>query len=271
MKRLSRWLQVLPLAGVLCASSAWLVAGSAGAVPVNLGFETDDGGAVLSDGQAIDVGSEFGNIVDISSPAGELASNLHNGPAIFDSNGSGGPDPDLQVGLGNILILQCDSVTQGSSCDDSMTGDFFDEPNDQRDSGTLIFDFILPVTLLSIDLVDINGNGATDLMLVDGQGDSRTYAVPSKWTLDVSECGGCDGYETLDLTILTPQAGEPGSTGGDATASEIGSFDSDDVVQLVVFHSGSGALDNLLLEVPEPALLPWLGLASLGLLATRRR
>ena len=79
------------------------------------------------------------------------------GAAIFDSSpvgpNSGSLDQDLLVDLGNILILQDDKFpTQ------TLPGTF-DTPNDEEDGGTIIFDFVNPLRLLSIDLIDIDANG----------------------------------------------------------------------------------------------------------------
>ena len=130
----------------LAAVALFGLAASAGAITID--FETeDDFSTALVDGQDISTPPEFGNLIAISTPAGELASNLHNGPAIFDSNGAGGPDPDLQVGLGNILILQCDSSNGGCANDTQTVSGIFDEPNDQRDGGTIEIDFLQTVEI----------------------------------------------------------------------------------------------------------------------------
>ncbi len=254
-----------------------LAAVPAASVPVTIDFETDDGGAPLSNGQMITTPPEFGNLLNISTVGSELGV-LHQGPTIFDSDSAGpnagGPDPDLLVDLGNILILQCvDGV--GGCPDGTSTGDFFDEPNDQRVGGTVIFDFspVTSVSVLSLDLVDINGGAQTDVVLTDINGNTRTYDVPSKWTLDINTCGACDGYDTLDLTTLAPQNGE--GTGGDATASEDAGFDGSQVVEIRVIHSGSAGLDNLVFDTnvppaPEPGTALLL-LAPLGALLARRR
>ena len=53
------------------------------------------------------------------------------------------------MGLGNIVILQNDDFpTQ------TLPG-IFDTPNDEADGGTIVFDFVSPLRLLSIDLIDM--------------------------------------------------------------------------------------------------------------------
>jgi len=183
------------------------------------------------------------------------------GAAIFDSDpfgpNAGGSDPDLLVDLGNILILQNDSFST-----QTVPG-IYDTPNDEQDGGTIVFDFLFPVELLSLDLIDINGNGPVDVILQDGAGATRTYDVPMHWTFDIF-AQGRDGYDTLDLTSLDPQTGEGG---GIATASQDALFDSLDVVRLTVIHSGSAGIDNLVF-IPAPSAMI---LLVAGLLTPRRR
>lgn len=221
--------------------------------PYTVDFSTEDDDVTpLVNGQAID--TEFGILFTITSTVDGGGSG-HLGPTIFDSDptgpNSGGGDPDLLVDLGNILILQNDALpTQ------TVPG-IFDEPDDEAqadDEGTIIFNFIDPVELLAIDLVDVNGGAAMLLTLTDSNGLSRVYDVPEKWTNDVTVAP--DGYDTLLLTSLLPQDGE--GSGGDATAAEDALFDPTDVVELSVSIFGSGGIDNLVIgslttqEIPEP-------------------
>ena len=182
------------------------------------------------------------------------------GAAIFDSSpqgpNAGGLDRDLLVGLGNIVILQNDDFPTRT-----LPG-IFDTPNDEADGGKIVFDFVSPLRLLSIDLIDIDNNGPVDLFLVDGSGRTRTYNVGTSWTRDVF-AQGPDGFDTLDLTLLAPQ---PGEGGGIATAFEDARFDPLDVVRLTIVHTGSAGIDNLVV-VPAPAALAVLALG----LARRRR
>ena len=230
---------------------------------VLLDFSTDDFGTPLVNGQDISTPPEFGNFVAITDDAGGNPNHL--GAAIFNSDpagpNSGGPDFDLLVNLGNILILQSTvSPTQ-------TTAGIFDVPNDSVVGGTVFFNFPYynPAEMESLDLIDINGNMASIVTLWDGGGLSRTYSVPSEWTKDVF-VSGPDGYDTLDLTTLAPQLGEGGST---ATAVEDAGFDPTDVWTMSVQLIGSGALDNVQF-IPEPATLTLLGLGGASLLRRRR-
>ena len=67
-------------------------------------FSTDDSGDPLVNGQDIMSPDEFGALFSVSSGGPNL------GAAIFDSDpmgpNMGGPDPDLLVGLGNVMMLQ---------------------------------------------------------------------------------------------------------------------------------------------------------------------
>jgi len=184
------------------------------------------------------------------------------GATIFDSDplgpNAGGADKDLLVGLGNILIVQNDSyATQ------TIPG-FYDTPNDEADGGTLAFDFRFAVELLSLDLIDIDGNGPADVILEDGRGNVRAYNVGASWTHDIAAQGPA-GWDTLDLTSLAPQVGEGG---GIATAWQDALFDPTDVVRLTIILSGSAAIDNLVFIIPAPsALVALVG----GLLVPARR
>ena len=61
-------------------------------------------------------------------------------PRIFDSSSSNTADPDLEVNLGNLLIIQED-VTP-------------DEPDDNEKGGTMLFKFDSPTNIKSVGLVD---------------------------------------------------------------------------------------------------------------------
>lgn len=225
---------------------------------IDFTFE-DDGVTPLLNGQAIDQNEEFGVLFDI------LSSGPNAGAAIFDSTPGVNPaDPDLWVGLGNVLILQTDNGGNGA-----MTGDFFDNPNDEADGiNTLFFNFFQPVALHAIDLIDVDQNGPVTVTLTDGMGRSRIYHVAANWTYEVNDNNlpmGGKGFDTLDLTSLADQVGEGG---GVATATQDNGFDANDVLHLTVAMDGSGAIDNLVF-VPEPASA--LLLVAGALLLRRRR
>jgi len=242
----------------LALTAVLLAAGTAGASNFVLGFEVeDDFVTALVNGQDLSTPPEFGTLVSISSTGGNA------GAAIFDSTpggpNAGGGDPDLLVGLGNIVILQ------SSGLSGQTTPGIFDTPDDSNSGGSVIFDFLVPSTLFGLDLVDINGNADTDVILTDGSGRKRTYTVPEEWTFDVTDSP--NGFDTLDLTTLAGQLGEGGST---ATAAEDCGFDPNDVVRLEVAFSSSGGLDNLEF-IPEPASMALVAFGSLAAVVRRRR
>jgi len=194
-------------------------AGVANAAIMTVDFSTDDGGSPLVNGQDISSPDEFGAFFNISSGGGNL------GAAIFDSSTTGpnvaGPDPDLLVDLGNILILQ-----SSTSPTQTVPG-IFDTPNDSSASGQITFDFLSAVELLSVELVDIDGGNGMTITLLDGGGLSRVYSVPASWTNDVTSSP--TGHQVLDLSTLLSQLGEGGAT---ATAAEDAGFDPFGVVEL---------------------------------------
>lgn len=200
-----------------------------------LDFSTeDDFSTALVNGQDIGPGTEFGRLLTID---GQSASALS--PAIFDST-PGGPndpgwDPDLLVGLGNLLILQ--------EVPGQLVPGIFDRPDDDLGGGELCFTFPRPgVELVSIDLVDIDDIPFQDaiLTLTDGNDLTRTYLVPSGWTQDVV-VDGPPGFGTLSFMTLDDQPGFLIS----ATAAETPGFDPTSVTALRVVLLGSAAVDNL--------------------------
>lgn len=183
------------------------------------------------------------------------------GPVAFDSTpagpNAGGSDTDLLVNLGNVLIVQNNAFST------QTTPGTFDEPNDEESGGQIDFDFATPQEMLSIDMVDINSNGPAWVRLFDSMGASRTYFVPLNWTFDVLVQPL--GWDTLDLTMTTPQLGEGGTS---TSVTETPGFVPTDVVRLEVEFDGSAGLDNLRF-VPTPGSAVVLG--GLAMFAGRRR
>ncbi|MEO1128453.1 MAG: hypothetical protein AAFX05_01960 [Planctomycetota bacterium] len=242
------------LAGVACALT---LAGTAHAAPIAtncVDFSTDDNGMVIANGQEID-GEFFADFTVSGVGAARLAA--------FDSTPSGPNDPsgdeDLLVDLGNVLIIQNDNLL-------SKTGDIFDTVDDDAGGGAVLFSFNSPVTLESIDLIDIDSSAAVTVTMTDGNGLTRTYSVPDNWTFDVESSPL--GWDTLDLTSLADQDSE--GAGGPATAVEDFGFDANDVVSLEVDFSGSGALDNVK-YVPGPATAAMLACSGIAAVTRRRR
>lgn len=209
---------------------------------VQLTFETEDdfnpvfSGTPLTNGQDLSTPPEFGVEVAISSSGNNA------GAAIFDSTPGGpndpGPDNDLLVGLGNIVILQSNAVAGHTV--QTVPG-FFDVPNDDVNGGSLFFTFPGPVECKHIDLIDIDEEEVSDAIvtLLDTNGKTRVYTCPPSWTEDRLN-DGPPAFRTLDLTTLANQPGFIAT----ATATEDAGFEADQVVQMTVTFGGAQAMDN---------------------------
>ncbi|MEM9173676.1 MAG: PEP-CTERM sorting domain-containing protein [Myxococcota bacterium] len=187
------------------------------------------------------------------------------GVAAFDTSttgpNAGGPDPDLLVDSGIALIVQNMNVTT-----QTVPG-IFDTPNDDPGDNLISVVFDQAVTVLSLDVIDINGNGPAEVRLRDSAGLVRLYDLTMNFTGDPVD--GFPGILTLDTLLEADQVGVGPLLSGGATPmaffSEDAGFDPTDVVGIDYNLFGSGALDNLVF-VPEPgtALLLGLGLAGLA-------
>ena len=203
---------------------------------ITIDFETAGSpGYHLSNGAEITCSTVFDGITCIE---GQSASGL--GAAIFDSNPTGpnqfSQDDDLLVDSGNLLILQKDSTQ-------SVPG-VYDFPNDDPGGGLLRIVFEGTTRLISIDLIDIcpdPGQAAT-VTLIDADGETARFDVPSGWTEDVAQGG--PGWRTLQLFNREPQVGFQ----SEATCEVDFGFDHDRVRELTVRFSGSGAIDNVVFE-----------------------
>ncbi|MEM6552304.1 MAG: hypothetical protein AAF750_09290 [Planctomycetota bacterium] len=281
-----------------CGTVVWLLGATLSqatiADTIVVDFENDEFGDPMIHGQIIDPAFdadnlEFGTgLIDITSRTLPIATGQgHFGVTVFDSDRTTGPDPDLQVGSGNILILQNDQLTTTALVTNPDVGLTYVTPDDEAtvdDAGAIIFTFAVPLPVRSIDLVDIDRGVQVTVTLTDADGLTRTFIVEPDFTFDINTEGitanGVDGIETLQLDTLATQTGEGG---GDANATEDAGFNPEEVVELDVafgpapnVDSPSGGLDNLVIEfggtiqvIPEPASL---GLVLGGLcLLTRRR
>ena len=201
-------------------------------------------------------GMELSPLVSISSGGPNL------GATIFDTDPTGpnmnADDQDLLVDIGNILILQTVNRPE-----DFGGSDFFELPDDEPNGGSITFDYAQPVSILSIDLVDIDVSTAVEVLLTDTAGLTRTYSVPSDWT---GEIPGAPGVGTLDLTILSDQVGFAST----ATAMQDLGFSASSVAQMSVMLAGSGGITNIV-SIPEPASLSMFVLGAVALAFGRRR
>ena len=205
-------------------------------------------------------------IADVTIGSPDLA-----GIAAFDTTSTGpnasGPDPDLLVDSGIALIVQNDGETAQSPFPGDSSFGIFDVPNDDPGNNLIEIAFSQAVTVVSLDVIDINGNGPAEILLTDSTGATRLYDLTMNFTGDPNQ--GAPGIVTLDTLLEADQVGVGPLLGNGDTPmaffSEDAGFDPDDVVSVDYFIFGSGALDNLVI-IPEPgtALLLGLGLAALS-------
>jgi len=111
----------------------------AGSSLTKVTFDVDKNGTDLNHGDYV---GDFGACFKVSikhTGKGSLKNTTL--PRIYDSDLQGGADPDLEVGLGNLLIIQ-----EGNN-DTSV-------PDDNEFGGTFVFKFCKPTNIKNIGLVD---------------------------------------------------------------------------------------------------------------------
>lgn len=121
---------------------------------------------------------------------------------VFDSNRYTGGDSDLDVQLGHILIISEDNDSS--------------DPDDNASGGIFYFDFNFPVTLESVDVVDIENNKSF-LEVIQADGTLTVINVPKIGDLNV---------RTINIDI-------------------------ENVVSFAFDIRGSGAIDNIATEYKE--------------------
>jgi len=204
---------------------------------VTLDFEADDEGNPMPHGAKVDTEFDGGTVYPVTITSYVHASGQNTAAILNSTTGPAAVDPDLLVGKGNILILQNDANL--SQC--PPASGIYCSHNDDEDGGMLSFAFDVPVSPSSIVLIDIDAGDATTLVvLVDSEGEKRTYTVPANWTGDQLE-NGPPGYGRLDLTTLASQPGFLST----ATAAEQAGFDWNAVVKIDVILGGSAGVDDL--------------------------
>jgi hypothetical protein len=204
---------------------------------ITLDFETDDEGNPMAHGTKVDTEFDGGSVFPVTITGRLNISGLNTAAILNSTTGPASQDPDLLVQCGNILILQTDANL--TEC--PPASGIYCSHNDDEDGGTLSFAFNGRTSPQSIVLIDIDATDpVSTVVLMDGNGLTRTYTIPANWTGDLV-ADGPPGKGTLSLTTLANQPGFDST----ATAVQDGGFNSDDVVQIEVNLGGSGAVDNI--------------------------
>ncbi|MEL6430080.1 MAG: hypothetical protein AAFU73_16555 [Planctomycetota bacterium] len=206
-----------------------------------LDFEMDAMGDQVPNGSELILRS---NVFDGVAIGGFSVSGFN--AAIFDTDPMGpnaaSSDQDLLVGTGNALILQENGAQSSPGV--------YDDPDDDLAGGRFTIRFDNPVSVCSLDLIDIDLIDVQQAIIrvFDEDKRQRIYFVPGGFTEDIAAMGGT-GVRTLDLTTIADQVGFMAT----ATATEFVGFDETHVIGITVDLFGSGAIDNLSYE---PAAAP---------------
>lgn len=232
--------RLIPATMAACVAGVFALSASAGTV--TLDFDAVGDGAVISDGT-----SSLGLYDGISISA----VNTGGGPNLavaYDSTGAIGRDSDLEenrfgsrftnaatgtggfTGFGNLLVVQ----ENNNGCAGGICAD----PDDEAGGGFLRFAFDKVHLLESFDYFDVDGAPNQQ---------AETIAVKLFTTQDFDWSDSADGTNVVALDDLL-------ATGGDNTF-RTRFFENPQIVYGIEFaFSSSGAIDNLVLNTPNPAV-----------------
>jgi len=174
----------------------------------------------------------------------------------FDTTLSGTADPDLEDpwAVGNLVGSDFGRaiIIAENEIDENSDG-LVDSPDDEAGGGILSLVFSMPVVAFELDLLDI----------------------------DLGEVGGTlsfwqGGAQVASFTFLDLMARDASVVFGDNSANRIRAFIAGDEIPAAFFDRvdvafpNSGAIDNLVAEVPEPAGIALLAITVLALVVRNR-
>ena len=195
---------------------------------------------------------------------------------LYNSDGVGGLDDDLEAGpngfaggngnefggYGNLLILQTN--------DDTGAGNV-DNPNDDRDGGTLIINSDLPLVEFAFSYIDLDAGNPTNGSTIIFRDTSDLMNIQSTTiTFTSLETGGVlfgDNHAN-DIGLFVD-----GEIQGGITAASLGLTQFN---QIEFVTAGSGGLaefsvETLVVPVPEPSSSLLIALGALSFTLRRRR
>ncbi|MEP6065164.1 MAG: SdrD B-like domain-containing protein, partial [Paracoccaceae bacterium] len=135
------------------------------------------------------IGNQFDGVTISAQRDGEGGSNSSspNDAMIFDGANPTGGDTDLTASGDNVLIISEDNDSN--------------DPDDNRDGGTIWFKFDLPATISSINVLDAEEGGVIRLLNENGQL-IQEITIPSGLDGGIQTINiGVDGVAQIDLTL----------------------------------------------------------------------
>jgi hypothetical protein len=156
-----------------------------GSVLTTVGFNQYKSGAPIASGDYVS-NPGYGFTVSVQPGLGGKSVTK---PRIYNSNNVGGADPDLEVGLGNLLIIQEENGANNA-------------PDDNELGGKFIFKFAAPTQIKSIGLVDVEDTSLVPMPTVNGGTETVPLSENAVVSLKVA-MKGSGGISFIEMCVPT--------------------------------------------------------------------